>query len=46
MKRIKYYLETTVFNFVFAEDDHIKREVAKKLFKNWDNINAESTFQI
>jgi predicted nucleic acid-binding protein len=41
MKRIKYYLETTVFNFVFAEDDSVKREITKKLFKNWDNINGE-----
>jgi len=41
MKRIKYYSETTVFNFVFAEDDPVKREVTKKLFKNWDSIDGE-----
>ncbi|GAG68764.1 unnamed protein product, partial [marine sediment metagenome] len=34
MKRIKYYLDTTIFNFVFAEDDREKRNITLKLFKD------------
>ncbi len=33
MKSIKYYLETTVFNFVFADDALEKREITKKFLK-------------
>lgn len=33
MKKIKYYLDTTIFNFVFAEGDAEKRDITLKLFK-------------
>lgn len=33
MKKIKYYLDTTIFNFVFAEGDPEKKEITIKLFK-------------
>lgn len=41
MKKIKYYLETTVFNFVFADDDPAKKEITSKLFDNWTTLNGE-----
>lgn len=34
MKKIKYYLDTTVFNFVFAESDTEKKEITLKFFKD------------
>lgn len=34
MKKIKYYLDTTIFNFVFAESDTEKKEITVKLFKD------------
>lgn len=34
MKKIKYYLDTTIFNFVFAEDDTEKKDITIKLFKD------------
>ena len=34
MKRIKYYLDTSIFNFVFAEDDRPKRDITLKFFKD------------
>lgn len=34
MKKIKYYLDTTIFNFVFAEGDAEKRDITLKLFKD------------
>lgn len=33
MKRIKYYLDTTIFNFAFTEDNREKRDITLKLFK-------------
>lgn len=33
MKKIKYYLDTTIFNFVFAEGDAEKKDITLKLFK-------------
>lgn len=41
MRKIKYYLETTVFNFVFADDDVAKQEITKGLFDKWAAINGE-----
>jgi len=41
MKKIKYYLETTVFNFVFADDDPSKKEITERLFNNWSSLNGE-----
>ena len=34
MKRIKYYLDTTIFNFVFAEGDREKKDITLELFKD------------
>jgi predicted nucleic acid-binding protein len=34
LRKIKYYLDTTVFNFVFAEGNVEKRDITKKLFNN------------
>lgn len=34
MKKIKYYLDTTVFNFVSAESDTEKKEITLKFFKD------------
>ncbi|MFZ6016982.1 MAG: PIN domain-containing protein [Nitrospirota bacterium] len=34
MKKIKYYLDTTIFNFVFAEGDAEKKDVTLKLFRD------------
>lgn len=33
MKKIKYYLDTTIFNFVFAESDTEKKDITVKFFK-------------
>jgi predicted nucleic acid-binding protein len=32
LRRIKYYLDTSVLNFVFAEDDIAKRDITVKFF--------------
>lgn len=34
MKKIRYYLDTTIFNFVFAEGDAEKKGITVKLFKD------------
>jgi len=34
LKKIKYYLDTTIFNFVFAEGDTEKKDITLKLFKD------------
>ncbi|MEK6690848.1 MAG: PIN domain-containing protein [Nitrospirota bacterium] len=34
MKKVKYYLDTTIFNFVFAEGDAEKKDISLKLFKD------------
>jgi len=34
LKRIKYYLDTTVFNFIFTEGDRPKRDITLKFFKD------------
>lgn len=34
MKKIKYYLDTTVFNFMFEEEDIEKKNLTEKLFKD------------
>ena len=33
MKKLKIYLDTSVFNFVFAEDSPKEKEITLKLFK-------------
>ena len=38
MKKIKYYLDTTIFNFVFAEGDAEKKDFTVKLFKDLPSI--------
>ena len=39
MKKIKYYLDTTIFNFVFAEGDTGKKDITVKLFKDLPSIS-------
>lgn len=39
MKKIKYYLDTTIFNFVFAEGDTEKKDITVKLFKDLPSIS-------
>ena len=39
MKKIKYYLDTTIFNFVFAEGDTEKKDITIKLFKDLPSIS-------
>lgn len=34
MKKVKYYLDTTIFNFVFAEGDAEKKDISLKPFKD------------
>jgi predicted nucleic acid-binding protein len=34
LKKIKYYLDTTIFNFAFAEGDTEKKNITLKLFKD------------
>ena len=34
MKKIKYYLDTSIFNFVYEEKDLEKRDLTKKLFED------------
>lgn len=34
MKKIKYYLDTTIFNFIFAEGDAEKKDITVKLFRD------------
>ncbi|MEW6040273.1 MAG: hypothetical protein AB1633_02010 [Elusimicrobiota bacterium] len=41
MKKIKYYIETTVFNFIFAEDEPTKKRITEEFFKSWQNLNGE-----
>lgn len=43
MKKIKYYLDTTVFNFKFTDDDPSKRKSTEKFFHDLPEI-AEDTF--
>jgi len=38
LKKIKYYLDTTIFNFVFAEGDAEKKDFTVKLFKDLPSI--------
>ncbi|MEK7368523.1 MAG: PIN domain-containing protein [Planctomycetota bacterium] len=38
MKKIRYYLDTTVFNFVFAEGDIEKKDVTIKLFRDLPSV--------
>jgi predicted nucleic acid-binding protein len=42
MKSIKYYLETTVFNFVFADDAPEKREITKKFLETISESNSQT----
>lgn len=41
MKKIKYYLETSVFNFVFADDEPAKKKVTERFFEHWNKIDGE-----
>ena len=37
MREIKYYIETSVLNFVFADDEQARRDITRKLFKEFEN---------
>jgi len=41
MKKIKFYLETSVINFVLAEDDLIKKDITIKLFNEFVKNNEQ-----
>ena len=41
MKKIKYYLDTSIFNFVFADDAPEKMILTERLFKQIENENME-----
>ena len=41
MKSIKYYLETSLFNFVFADDSPDKKELTEKLFQRMEDEKME-----
>ena len=41
LKKIRYYLATTVFNFIFADDEPSKKEITERLFANWSSLNGE-----
>jgi hypothetical protein len=43
LKKIKYYFDTTIFNFVFIEDDPEKKDITVKLFKDLPSI-AEGVY--
>lgn len=38
MKKINYYLDTTIFNFIFAEGDTEKKDITVKFFKDLPSI--------
>ena len=39
MKKIKYYLDTTIFNFVFAEGDTEKKDITMKFFDDLPSLS-------
>jgi len=41
MKKLKYYIETSVFNFVFADDEPSRRDLTKYLFQKVQRDNVE-----
>lgn len=41
MKKIRYYIETSVFSFVFAEDDLKRRDLTKKFLDSLQQESAE-----
>jgi len=41
MKKLKYYIETSVFNFVFADDEPSRRDLTKYLFQKVQGDNVE-----
>jgi len=41
LKKIKYYLDTSIFNFVFADDAPEKMILTERLFKQIENENME-----
>lgn len=43
MKKAKYYLDTTIFNFVFAESDTEKKDITVKFFNALSSL-AESVY--
>jgi len=41
MKKLKYYIETSVFNFVFADDEPSRRNLTNHLFQKVQRDNVE-----
>ena len=37
MKKIRYYLDTSIFSFVFADDDPARRDLTKRFFQKVKN---------
>ena len=40
MKKLKVYLETSIFNFAFAEDAPVERDITLKLFAQFERYDA------
>ncbi len=38
MRKLNYYFDTSVFNFIFAEDEPIRKNRTQKLFKNLSEL--------
>lgn len=44
LKKIKYYLDSTIFNFVFADDEPVRRDLTKKFFEKIKNDYLEEIY--
>lgn len=40
MKKLRLYLDTTVFNFAFADDCPIERDITRNFFRQIDNFDV------
>jgi predicted nucleic acid-binding protein len=38
IRRLRFYLDTSVFNFIFASDDPVKKEITEKFFDSLPNL--------
>lgn len=41
MRKFKYYFDSSVFGFIFEEEDLAKRDTTLRLFNNWSKIAGE-----
>ena len=41
MKKIRYYLETSIFNFLFADDSPDKKELTESFFQKIEKEELE-----